>query len=85
MKKFGRLSQAQGRARQAGKIRQDEVRRADETRRGEAKRLDKTKRSRISWGKTRECRASAIKFYAGLRIFSNGIKFRAGLRNLVAG
>ena len=47
MKKFGRLSQAQGGARQAGEIRQGEVRRVDETRRGEAKRLDKTKRSRI--------------------------------------
>lgn len=79
MKKFGRLSLAQGRARQAGKIR-----RADETRRGEAKRLDKTKRGRIGWGETRECRASAIKFHAGLQNFSNEMKFRAGLRILVA-
>lgn len=77
MKKFGRLSQAQGGARQAG-----EIRRADETRRGEAKRLDKTKRGRIGrWGKTRERRASAIKFHAGLQNFSNGMKFRVGFRH----
>lgn len=74
MKKFGRLSRAQGRARRAG-----EIKRADETRRGEAKRLDKTKRGKIGcWGETRECRISAIKFHAGLRNFSNEMEFRAG-------
>jgi len=69
MKKFGRLSRAQGEARQASKTRQSKARRIDETRQGEAKRLNKTKRSRIGcWGKARERRASAIKFRAGLRI-----------------
>ena len=67
-------------------IRQGKARRVDETRRGEAKRLDKTKRSRIGcWGETRERRASAIKFRAGLQNFSNRMKFRAGSRILVAG
>lgn len=84
--KFRRLSQVQGGARRASKIRQGKARRVDETRRGEAKRLDKTKWSRIGcWGETRERRASAIKFHAGLRNFSNGMKFRVGLQILVMG
>jgi len=80
MKKFGRLSRAQGGARQASKTRQSKARRADETRRGEAKRLDKTKRGKIGcWGKTRESRANAIKFHAELQNFSNEMKFHAEL------
>ncbi|WP_297988215.1 hypothetical protein [uncultured Campylobacter sp.] len=52
----------------------------------EAKRLDKTKRGEIGCcGKASERRANAIKFCAGLQNFSNGMKFRVGLRILVAG
>ena len=75
MKKFERLSRAQGGARRAGEIRQGKARQGEQMKikRGEAKRLDKTKRSRIGcWGKTRERRASAIKFHAGLRILVAG-------------
>ena len=62
------------------------ARRVDETMQGEVKRLDKTKRGRIGCcGKTRERRVSVIKFHAELQNFSNEMKFRAGLRILVAG
>ena len=86
MKKFRRLNGRKVGRSKASKIRQGKARRIDETRRGEAKRLDKTKRGRIGcWGKAREHRVSAIKFHAGLQNFSNRMKFRVGLRILVAG